>query len=243
MPAVSKPTLTRREVLLAGLATSAALLACKRSATSSLRDIDPRRGGVFIHAIDDEAAVLDPAEACGAGVTLLSERVRSVETPVRYLAVEDASDAGRRQLEDCLAKQFVPAGRAFGVCRNQGAPAWRSFLIELEPALSPTHCKGVRVEPGTDGGPPGVGVQFTEEGSQRLAALTRTSVRKRIAIVAGRLIAAAPVVWTEITGGMAMLTLGPDEDGSHAQALADTIAGAYPGAVRQGVHTFGRPKA
>jgi len=235
--------LTRREVLLAGLATSAALLACKRSAASSWRDIDPRRGGVFIPAIDDEAAVLDPAEACGAGVTLLSERVRSVETPVRYLAVEDASDAGRRLLEDCLAKQFVPAGRAFGVCRNQEAPAWRSFLIELEPALAPAHCKGVRVEPGTDAGPPGVGVQFTEEGSQRLAALTRTSVRKRIAIVAGHLIATAPVVWTEITGGMAMLTLGPDQDGSHVQALADTIAGAYPGEVRQGVHTFGRPRA
>ncbi len=75
-----------------------------------------------------------------------------------------------------------------------------------------------------------------------MAELTSTRLGGRIAIVAGHLIATAPVVMTAITGGMAMLSLGPEQDGSYALALANTIAGDYPGVVRQGVHTFGRPK-
>jgi hypothetical protein len=241
---MSEPTLTRREAVLATAATLAALLGCKRTTESGWTPIDPRRGGVFIHAVDDDAPVLDPAQTCGAAVTLRSERVRSVETPVRFLVAEDASDAGRQQLEDCLAKQFVPVGRGFGVCRNQSAPAWRSFLIDVEPALSPTHCKAVMVAPGSDGGPPGgVSVQFTEDGGERLAALTGSRVGQRIAIVVGSLIAAAPVVMTEITGGMAILSLGPDPDEKYARALANTISGDYPGEVRRGVRTFGRSKA
>ena len=116
-------------------------------------------------------------------------------------------------------------------------------VFVTKPALLPTHCRAVRVAPAFEGGPPGVSGQFTADGSERLTALTSTREGQRIAIVVGSLIATAPVVMTAITGGMAMLTLGPDQAEKYAQALANTIAGDYPGEVRHGVRTFGRSKA
>jgi SecDF, P1 head subdomain len=72
--------------------------------------------------------------------------------------------------------------------------------------------------------------------------LTRAMVRQRMALVVGDMVYAAPIVWTEITGGSATVTLGPNHSDDDAKALANTIAEGSPALPKPGVRTFGRPQ-
>ena len=219
------------------LLLSVALLACRKAHPSAGGDVDPSRGGFYVHKVDDESHVLDPPEPC-PGIELMSERVRSSDVPVRFLVSEDASTEARKKLEDCLQRQAVPPGKAFAV--GPTGKGFRSYLIRVEPSIEPADCKRVSVNPREEGGPPSVLIQLTPAGSRKLADLTRAMVRQRMALVVGDMVYAAPIVWTEITGGSATVTLGPNRNDDDANALANTIAEGSPALPKPGVRTFGR---
>jgi hypothetical protein len=216
-----------------------AVLACRNTHPSAGGDIDPSRGGFFVHKVDDASRVLDPPEPC-PGIELKSERVRSSDVPVRFMGIDDANPVARKKLEECLQRQAVPSGKAFAV--GPTGTGFRSYLIRVEPSIEPADCKAVSVSPREEGGPPSVLIQLTPAGGRKLADLTRAMVRQRMALVVGDMVYAAPIVWTEITGGSATVTLGPNHSDDDAKALANTIAEGSPALPKPGVRTFGHPQ-
>ncbi len=220
------------------LLLSVALLACRKTHSSAGGDVDPSRGGLYVHEVDDESHVLDPPEPC-PGIELKSERVGSSPVPVRFLVSEDASAEARARLEECLQRQTVPSGRGFAV--GPTGAGFRSYLIRIQPSIEPADCKRVGVNRREEGGPPSVLIHLTAVGGQKLADLTRAMVGKRMAIIVGDMVQTAPIVWTEITGGAASVTLGPNQTDDDAKALANTIAEGSPRLPRPGARTFGRP--
>ena len=61
-------------------------------------------------------------------------------------------------------------------------------------------------------------ITFTKSGAQRFAEITHQNVRKRLAIIINGQLCEAPVIQTEISGGVAQIT------GGFTQAQAEAIA-------------------
>lgn len=215
---------------------SAVALGCTTSRSAGEK-IDPTRGTLFLHAVDDDAPDL---RANCPGVEVFSEKLPGREHPVRYAFASDPTRTGRTQLETCLAQQTTPAGEGFAVGPVDSPRGWRSYLIRVAPVLSPEHGESVGVTPGEGGQPPTVGVELTPEGQRRLAEFSRLHVKRRVAIVVDDLVQSAPIILEPITTTHFQLSIGEGRAPQHAEALANSIAGQRPGEALRGVRTFGR---
>lgn len=96
---------------------------------------------------------------------------------------------------------------------------WTSYLLYDESKLSGEHLHEVRAAVDTHFNRPYVALEFNEEGTKRLADLTRKNVGERIAIVIDDEVQTAPVVNEPITGGRVQLSLGALK--AHTAALQE----------------------
>jgi preprotein translocase subunit SecD len=73
-----------------------------------------------------------------------------------------------------------------------------------------------------------VRVALGEAGAERFRAFTAAHVKRRLAIVVDGRVESAPVIQTEIPGGVVSITMGagaPEEQQAQARRLADRLMG------------------
>jgi preprotein translocase subunit SecD len=103
---------------------------------------------------------------------------------------------------------------------------------EEEPSIIPTDLTGADLESADvifdqTSGNPLVSIEFTEEGGQKFAELTKNNINKPLAILLDNSVVSAPIVQQEITGGSAVIS--GDFDVEQAKNLAIQLnAGALP---------------
>ena len=97
------------------------------------------------------------------------------------------------------------------------------LYVQKRVLLDQTDVQSARVNRSGPGGPQ-IEVTFTDEGRRRFAEITHRNIGKRLAIVMDGRVCSAPVIQSEIPGGIAEIA-GSFSD-QEAQALADKINGA-----------------
>ena len=106
-----------------------------------------------------------------------------------------------------------PPGREFAIQKRAGpaGKTWfRSYLLENDAGLTGDHITDALVAFDGKGSQsrPYVQVTFTRAGANLFATLTRANVKKRMAIALDGQVQAAPVIESEIPGGICSIHLG-----------------------------------
>ncbi|HET7788740.1 MAG TPA: protein translocase subunit SecD [Myxococcales bacterium] len=164
----------------------------------------------------------------GAGEALVSSP---------YLESKD-----RAQLAEYLKGKAPPAHEfAIGKIEQRGGePTYRSWLLDQKQGLTGEYITDARVafdnSPG-EGNRPYVQVTFNRTGADLFGKLTKANVKKRMAIVLDDTVDSAPIIQTEIPGGICSISLGGlrpiNEILEEAKSLALVLkSGALPAPVR-----------
>jgi preprotein translocase subunit SecD len=143
--------------------------------------------------------------------------------------------------------QFVqgkaPAGHDFGIQKVEPRlqkPYYRTFLLDKKQGMTGEYITDARVafdnSPG-EGNRPYVQVTFNRSGAELFGRLTAANVKKRMAIVLDDNVDSAPVIQSEIPGGICSIHLGGarpvNEVLNEAKDLALVLkSGALPAPVR-----------
>jgi preprotein translocase subunit SecD len=143
--------------------------------------------------------------------------------------------------------QFVqgkaPAGHEFGIQKVEARgqkPYYRTFLLDKKQGMTGEYITDARVafdnSPG-EGNRPYVQVTFNRAGAELFGRLTAANVKKRMAIVLDDNVDSAPVIQSEIPGGICSIHLGGarpiNEVLQEAKDLALVLkSGALPAPVR-----------
>jgi preprotein translocase subunit SecD len=140
-------------------------------------------------------------------------------------------------------KGKAPAGHEFaiGKIEQRGSePLYRSWLIDQKQGLTGEYITDARVAfdnaPG-EGNRPYVQVTFNRTGADLFGRLTKANVKRRMAIVLDDTVDSAPIIQTEIPGGVCSISLGGlkpiNEILDEAKSLALVLkSGALPAPVR-----------
>ncbi len=123
----------------------------------------------------------------------------------------------------------APAGASFGIACTEwpGAPRdCEAMYLRSPAAMGNAEVESADAVLDAEDGRPCVTLRFTAAGAQRFALLTRSLVRRRLAIVIDGRIESAPVVFEEITGGVARITMGGGVGGEESFAEARALAAA-----------------
>jgi hypothetical protein len=205
-------------------------------------------GTLEIVPVDDEADPFEKApDALPSGVSLALENAPTGpgSSKVGHFARimrgehETLSDA-RGRLRAWLDGIALPAGDRFAVGilteydeekERTESIGWRSYVLRgtstitaadvadaqavIEDRPDPSRSTYVRVE-------------LTKQGGERFAALTRANVKRRVAIVVDGILQSAPVVQTEIPGGVVTITMGTggsEQQRDDARSLARALGG------------------
>jgi preprotein translocase subunit SecD len=143
--------------------------------------------------------------------------------------------------------QFIqgkaPPGHEFGIQKVEprgGEPYYRTFLLDKKQGMTGEYITDARVafdnSPG-EGNRPYVQVTFNRTGAELFGRLTAANVKKRMAIVLDDNVDSAPVIQSEIPGGICSIHLGGtrpiNEVLQEAKDLALVLkSGALPAPVR-----------
>lgn len=92
--------------------------------------------------------------------------------------------------------------------------------VDPEPLLSLRHVREARVEPGSVQ----PALYLTDEGAERLAALTEANIGRALAVVIDGRVMAQPVIRAAITGGQ--MDFVPMRDAAEAEAMVHRINAA-----------------
>jgi hypothetical protein len=155
----------------------------------------------------------------------------------------------QRELEQALAagRQNVPVASAQQVATSSGQPAPfqvqlvaeeagdntesvtnsasnENLYVQKTPLLDYTAIRSANVTTDPNTGTPQIEVEFSDEGKDLFAQVTREHLNQRLAIVLNGQLYAAPVIRSEITGGKAVVTGNFTEE--EARALAARIGEA-----------------
>jgi len=164
----------------------------------------------------------------GAGEALVSSP---------YLESKD-----RAQLAEFL-KGKAPAGHEFAIGKIEARgteSTYRSWLLDQKQGLTGEYITDARVafdnSPG-EGNRPYVQVTFNRTGADLFGKLTKANVKRRMAIVLDDTVDSAPIIQTEIPGGVCSISLGGlrpiNEILDEAKGLALVLkSGALPAPVR-----------
>ena len=193
--------------------------------------------------VDDTDTSLTQLKDLPQGLTLDWDRFTgagdaSVQSP--YLTSKD-----RALLESYLKdKVKVPRDHSFAIGKidaRPGQPAsYRSWLLDRKAGLTGEYITDARVAfdqaPG-EGNRPYVQLTFNKTGADLFGTLTRNNVKKRMAIVLDDTVDSAPIIQTEIPGGICSIHLGGlkpvNEILDEAKDLALVLkSGALPAPVR-----------
>jgi hypothetical protein len=109
---------------------------------------------------------------------------------------------------------------------------WRTYLVRGAPVLDARDVKDADAmapdNRGTTLASWTVRVALGEAGAERFRAFTAAHVKRRLAIVVDGRVESAPVIQTEIPGGVVSITMGagaPEEQQAQARRLADRLMG------------------
>ncbi len=176
-----------------------------------------------------------------AGITLNWDRYTGagealVSSP--YLESKD-----RAQLSEYL-KGKAPPAHEFAIGKIEGRPGeqptYRSWLLDQKQGLTGEYITDARVaydnSPG-EGNRPYVQVTFNRTGADLFGKLTKANVKRRMAIVLDDTVDSAPIIQTEIPGGVCSISLGGlrpiNEILDEAKSLSLVLrSGALPAPVR-----------
>jgi hypothetical protein len=99
--------------------------------------------------------------------------------------------------------------------------------VQKAPLMDYSAIKSAAVMTSTSSGAPQIDIEFSEVGKELFAAITKENINKRLAIVLDGKVYSAPVIRSEIPGGMAQITGSFTEE--EARKLADKINEAIGG--------------
>jgi preprotein translocase subunit SecD len=153
-----------------------------------------------------------------------------------------------RSKDGLLLRQFVqgkaPAGEEFGIQKVEERIAretyYRTFLLDRKQTVTGEYITDARVAfdnaPG-EGNRPYVQLNFNRTGAELFGKLTAANVKKRMAIVLDDNVDSAPIIQSEIPGGICSIHLGGlkpiNEILQEAKDLALVLkSGALPAPVR-----------
>jgi preprotein translocase subunit SecD len=190
--------------------------------------------------VDDTDQTVTKLTDLPQGITLNWDRYTGagealVSSP--YLESKD-----RAQLSEYLKGKAPPAHEfAIGKIEQRGAePVYRSWLLDQKQGLTGEYITDARVafdnSPG-EGNRPYVQVTFNRTGADLFGKLTKANVKRRMAIVLDDTVDSAPIIQTEIPGGVCSISLGGlrpiNEILDEAKSLALVLkSGALPAPVR-----------
>ncbi|MGE5049249.1 MAG: protein translocase subunit SecD, partial [Deltaproteobacteria bacterium] len=148
----------------------------------------------------------------------------------------------RAQLSEYLKGKAPPAHEfAIGKIEQRGGEStYRSWLLDQKQGLTGEYITDARVafdnSPG-EGNRPYVQVTFNRTGADLFGKLTKANVKRRMAIVLDDTVDSAPIIQTEIPGGVCSISLGGlrpiNEILDEAKSLALVLkSGALPAPVR-----------
>jgi preprotein translocase subunit SecD len=190
--------------------------------------------------VDDTDQSLTQLKDLPAGVTLNWDRYAgagdaAVSAP--YLESKD-----RAVLAQYL-KDKAPAGHVFAIGKLESrtrTTSYRSWLLDQKQGMTGEYITDARVafdnSPG-EGNRPYVQVSFNKTGADLFGKLTKENVKRRMGIVLDDTVDSAPIIQTEIPGGICSIHLGGlkpiNEVLEEAKDLALVLkSGALPAPVR-----------
>ncbi len=97
--------------------------------------------------------------------------------------------------------------------------------MQKTPLLDYTAISSATVTKNASSGAPEINLEFSEEGKELFAAVTKENLNKRLAIVLDGQVYSAPVIRSEISGGKAQIT------GSFTEQEANALAAKINEAV------------
>ena len=112
------------------------------------------------------------------------------------------------------------------ITNNASGAAGETLHVQKTPLLDYTAVSSATVTRNASSGAPEIGVEFSEEGRELFAAITKENLNKRLAIVLDGHVYSAPVIRSEITGGKAQIT------GSFTEQEATELAAKINEALR-----------
>ena len=111
---------------------------------------------------------------------------------------------------------------------NASGAGGETLHVQKAPLLDYTAVSSATVTRNASSGAPVINVEFSEEGKELFAAVTKENLNKRLAIVLDGQVYSAPVIRTEISGGQAQIT------GSFTEEQATALAAKINAAVGVG---------
>ncbi|MCB1208551.1 MAG: protein kinase, partial [Verrucomicrobiales bacterium] len=137
--------------------------------------------------------------------------ISATEIGKRNLAVSSAASAPQSPAESVLQMRWVQDVPSEGTQDLQmvgdvrGGGTLETLHVQKESVLDETALESVKVNNDAQAGTWGIELQFTESGGRRFAELTRGAKGRKLAIVIGGTLYAAPVITGEITDGRAVI--------------------------------------
>ena len=110
---------------------------------------------------------------------------------------------------------------------NATGAGGETLHVQKTPLMDYTAISSAAVTRNASSGAPVISVEFSEEGKELFAAITKENINKRLAIVLDGQVYSAPVIRTEISGGQAQISGSFTEE--EATALAAKINAALSG--------------
>jgi preprotein translocase subunit SecD len=101
-----------------------------------------------------------------------------------------------------------------------------TLQVQKTPLLDHTAIQSVTVTKDSSSGSPQIDIEFSQEGKELFAAVTRENINKRLAIVLNGQLYSAPVIRSEISGGRAQIS------GNFSEAEARDLAARINDAIR-----------
>ena len=189
--------------------------------------------------VDDQDTALTQVKNLPEGITVNFEQTGEAgQTQTPYLRSKD-----RAALANFI-KDKAPPGKEFGLNRIEGRTKddtqYRTFLLDKKAGLTGEYVTDARVAfdqaPG-EGNRPYVQLTFNRTGAELFGKLTKENVKRRMAIVLDDTVDSAPIIQSEIPGGVCSIHMGGlkpvNEILSEAKDLALVLkSGALPAPVR-----------
>lgn len=182
--------------------------------------------------VDDETTFVRRAIArrpLSEGVRVKHNEYEGRSGTVRYLTLVSGSSAQLRDYVDKLPDTLRPPPEREILFGESWGPHGRRTLFELyivhrRAALTGEQVQHAEAFSDEATGRPEVSLTFSAEGGQRLEALSRANVGRRLAIVLDGQVTSAPVITAPITGGKARISVGGFKDAATLQLETRDLA-------------------
>ncbi len=120
-----------------------------------------------------------------------------------------------------------PGDDAETMTNSASRTSGETLYVQKAPLLEQTAIRSVTARRNASSGAPEIEVEFSDEGKELFAAVTKENINKRLAIVLNGQVYSAPVIRSEISGGKATITGNFTEE--EAKELAARISEAIRG--------------